>query len=268
MFTLIMNKETITLMDEDNRGFQKPTDRFLGNVIAMLEEQFPEAITGQSDFWVSGFLQDIGGGNTAKKIWGVKERGIALYDFNNFVDGRDSFYPTLEEVERLRISHNLPIAPLPIHPSDPDGGLQFRGLGTVNHVLIASLYFYAYYGYCLKRCKLCGKWFAVKKANAQENYCSRKFSYTDCFGKSHEYPTCKDAREKIAARSKRRYSKIYQRLYGRSGFTGELNNFVSSSQKKLDLIKESPSIKNLADYERFLYIECEKLYPRYGRETR
>jgi len=267
-YRLIIDENRVTLWSDTGYGLTQATASFFGNIVSLLEDTFCDVAQryengdSLSNYIVERTLQKLLEDTNNIQIWGFTDGDTTLWEIYDFIAQRDFFYPTLAEIESLRISHRIRFAPLPFM----NGELQFDNLSSVFQVVYSVLYYYSYMGYGLKRCKLCGKWFAFKKENARSEFCDRRFSYIDALGKKLEYPTCKDAREKIAARAKRRRDTIYNRLYSREGFTGKLNDFVKKADELHNSIKENPSISNLSKYEYFLYIECDELYPRYGRQ--
>lgn len=129
--------------------------------------------------------------------------------------------------------------------------------------------------YYLKKCKLCGKYFIPRKT--QENYCLREFSYSNWNGLIKHYKSCKDARESIAKSCKARYQKIENKLYKRKQEWGllegdltkrEYEEFTRKASEFMERIKNNPSIENLREYEKYLYIDCGRYDKRYERKAR
>lgn len=273
MVRLTIKHDYVTLqqLSDLRQCLVQKTSNFLGNALAMLAEEYPEA-QNCSDFVASSIISHFVNNNPAKTIWGFPEYGQALHLINSFLPSGSSFKPSLKKIDELRISQRMSFNYLPCNIINDHEGLYFDKLANVSEVLVATLYFYAYYDYSLKQCKLCGKWFATR--TAQENFCARSFQYVDCLHKVRSYQNCKDAREAIAARLKGRYNAIYNALYKRQCQYGTLENdqstkdfieFSSSAQSYRDRIKSDPSIGNLSDYEKFLYIDCNNYYSRYSR---
>lgn len=268
MATLIIRKDFATFQNK-NFEFQDKTENFFGNALDMLEMKFPLA-SKTPDFWLSDFINDVNNGTlSSTMIWGFHERGNALADIYAFINERNEINLTMEEIETLRITHNISVAPLPINILHLDEGLRFSNLQTVFHVLFSVLYFYAYYKYKLKRCKFCGKWFATL---CEEDFCSRQFEYNDWENKKHTFASCRGklgARERITERLKARRKTIYRALEARCGSTStEIRQFDDEADVYKNTIKENPSFENLMKYENFLYIECQKYYVRYGRKNK
>lgn len=238
-----------------------------GNVLTMLESEFSEAAGSDSLFWLPGLLADVQGDkeSSSKLVWGYNERGLCLWYANRFLERHSGelslkgvFYPSLKEIEELRISHNLTLSPVPT-----DSGLSLQ-ITNPFHVIYGILWFYAFNGYGIKRCRVCDRWFAVQKKNAQTGYCNRKYVFADCFGKEKEYPSCQAAFETIMDRCKKRYRKIYKKCWD---YYGADHPITQKFMQENDILKETakarPSGDNLRGYQQFLYISSDNLLPRY-----
>lgn len=265
-------RDVVSLIDTEKMGAYclGTIKNSFGNVLSMFESEFPEASGDDSLFWIPGFIDEFQNGfsKSSRKIWGYKERGLSLWQTNEFLEmhkgafsTKGIFYPTSRDIEELRISHNITVSPLP-----SETGLSLH-VSQPFHVIFGILWFYAYYGYGLKRCRVCGRWFAVQKNNAQAGYCSRKYVFSDCFGKVQEYSSCQIAYEKIMDRCKKRYRALYKRCWDYYGADNPVTQEVVQENDILhSTAKAFPTRDNLQKYQRFLYVKSENLLPRYGRK--
>ena len=241
-----------------------------GDCVDFLNKEFPKAAGDNADFWVSDFLKGFSNGFSGKKIiWSFHENGLSIWHINQFLKERANsgiYYVDPRDVEGLRISHNITFAPLPLSGGS---GLHFPKISSPFQILYGMLYFYAMRGYALKRCKFCGRWFAVRASSAQKAYCGRKVVYTDWSGKTTEYLSCQKAVETITDRCDSRYKQIKNNLDRRLGNTSpEYHAFCNAGDDLKTAINKkngNPSIANLQAFERFLYIESANLSRRYER---
>lgn len=246
----------------------------LGDLIASLEESFPDIakpypyeydINSLRQSMMDNIVEDIKG-KTKKRVWNIPEDGASLINFYELVSsGSGSINATMDIVEGFRLDHRITNAPIMKESLD---GMIFtvENIDRLTQVIYGLLYFYAKNEFHVKRCKFCGKWFAFKNEKAQKNFCNRPFQYIDWNGEEKRFPNCQDAREKIMARCKRREKQIYNALDQNGGTaSGKMNQFMGQNGLYLKDIKKNPSCERILDYERYLYIECDKYYHRYGR---
>lgn len=248
-------------------------EKCFGNAVDCLEKEYPEAMGDDVDFIRDSFLKDFSNGfSDRKSIWGFPERGLAIWHINQFLKehSRGGIYNVdSRDIEELRISHNITFAPLPLSSGS---GLHFPKISSPFQILYGMLYFYGLQKYALKRCKFCGRWFAVRASSAQKAYCGRKVLYTDWSGKATEYSSCQKAVETITDRCDSRYKQIKNNLDRRKGNTSpEYHAFCNTGDElkaKISKKTGNPSAANLQAFERFLYVESDKLCRRYERKKR
>ena len=265
---LVITADSFSLSFSDGTGVIWRSVDALGNIVAALEEQCPDANPEDASFWVDDFLQAASGAPQKVELLGFKESGASLAKFYMFIDGRTSFAPSQREIEQLRIQNAISSAPLPYGPD----GFAFGDQHSLFQIIYSILYFCAFFSYRIKKCKLCGKWFAASREAAQEKFCNRPFSYVDFSGKAAQYVSCKDAAEKIRQRLEMRRRAIYNHLAPYIA----TNEEILLKSRKFDIacdefkrtIRDNPSIDNYLRYERFLYDGCKELYKKYGREKR
>lgn len=271
------SKNQVSLSDFPDIGYQLGTiENSFGNVLSMLESEFPKAAGANPVFWVSDFMEDAKSGFSAdrkKKIWGFYERGSSLWDARQFLSEHTNaftnpgvYYPDLREVEDLRIKHRIELVPV---ASLDRSMLSFNRISRPFHVIYGLLYYYAFFGFGLKSCRVCGRLYAVRKKEAQSRYCNRKCSYTDIHGKTTIYDSCQIAQETILDRCRKREKKIDKRLD--RYLPRNDPSFYHFSYRAADLrdrAKNLPSLQNLHEYERFLFVDSDNLCPWYKHEKK
>lgn len=255
-FTEVCEKDFLPML-KSNKGFchfKNITINFFGNALSMLEKEFPNAGNDHAVV-INNLTKVISGAEQPKKIWGINEHGGSLHFIYDFIEGRDVIRLSYKDVEELRISCFMTTSPLPKSIINRDEGLCFSGLKSVKEVLIAILYYYAYNGYKLARCKHCRKWFATK--TFKEEYCKRIspcYELTVCGEKILRDKTpCLEAVEKIKQRFKDRKKQIYNKWdINGEGDCEELNkNF----KEYMERIKVSPTVENICECQKYLYSE-------------
>jgi hypothetical protein len=250
----------VTVLQENNslnswRGLKHSTATFWGNALAMLQDHFPAEQYDRPDYVADNIKDAFIGQKEATKIWGMDEYGLALYTMHCFINGRDCIQPTLKEIDQLRIDNNMTINYLPAGSSMDEVGMRFQRLQSVTQVMIAMLYFYAYYDYKLCRCIHCGKWFATKTLKSQ--YCPRT---SPCWGnivKGKKALTCEQATQNIRQNCKRLRKNIDAKAAAVSPATIYDSNdfrvtFYQACQPLYEQAKEHPTVENLTEYYNFL----------------
>ena len=238
------------------------TSRFFGVVYATLERDFPNFDCSELGNIIVRRMhnefkrlnnQPVTDQDKSTYLFHCEEYGVSLYDLLMFIDGQKVLSPTLKDIEDLRMLHRMTTSYLPISIDEP-GSMRFEGLKTVTHVMIASLYYYAYNEYKLVRCKHCGKWFATK--TLKEEYCD---GISPCYGLIVEGKkvlgserTCKDAVGIIKQRLADRKKQIYNKWYA-EGFEDECFELNERFYKYKTAIKENPTVENITACMIYLY---------------
>ena len=232
--------------------------RFFGVVYATLERDFPNFDCSELGNIIVRRMhnefkrlnnQTVTDQDKSTYIFHCEEYGVSLYDLLMFIDGQKVLSPTLKDIEDLRMLHRMTTSYLPISIDEP-GSMRFEGLKTVTHVMIASLYYYAYNEYKLVRCKHCGKWFATK--TLKEQYCK---GISPCFGDIIKGKTplpCEQAVRNIKQKQSRRHKNVYSYLDISAKDQEEIEHFKTESKKLKEAITRSPSVENFKKYEDFL----------------
>jgi len=257
----IDKKETVVYNTKTCDKWTIKTSLFFGTVYAALEKDFPNFDCSQmGDIVVNRIRNEfnrLNGQPVAEEksayLFHCEEYGVTLYNLLMFIDGQKVLSPTLKDIEDLRMVHRMTTSYLPISIDEP-GSMRFEGLKTVTHVMIASLYYYAYNEYKLVRCKHCGKWFATK--TLKEEYCD---GISPCYGLIVEGKkvlgserTCKDAVGIIKQRLADRKKQIYNKWYA-EGFEDECFELNERFYKYKTAIKENPTVENITACMIYLY---------------
>lgn len=257
----IDKKETVVYNTKTCDKWTIKTSLFFGTVYAALEKDFPNFDCSQMGNIVVNRIRNefnrLNGQPVAEEksayLFHCEEYGVTLYNLLMFIDGQKVLSPTLKDIEDLRMVHRMTTSYLPISIDEP-GSMRFEGLKTVTHVMIASLYYYAYNEYKLVRCKHCGKWFATK--TLKEEYCD---GISPCYGLIVEGKkvlgserTCKDAVGIIKQRLADRKKQIYNKWYA-EGFEDECFELNERFYKYKTAIKENPTVENITACMIYLY---------------
>lgn len=256
-------------------------DSFIGDRIYDRDHydmEHPEALV-----YVDGILKEIHDYdfkptlNCHDTYWAVS----AAKEFLELTNGLKA-KNTLQIMEEMRIKHEIEI-----WCSIEDGFYKYFECKTMRSIMFSVFHYLVMNGKCLKKCNLCGKWFVPKEA--QENFCCRSFEYTNWQGKLKKYDNCQSARTLIIQSLKARRNKIKKTLEKRVEREGvpfveietvadyqealkqyPANRIFDSFKKEWErhekIIKTAPSIENLMEYEKFLYVACEQYYKRYARK--
>ena len=272
---LEIHQDFTFIIDAENpeKQIKQKTCDVLGNIIAMLEKEFPDIGDEDQagDAIMNGILEEFNGKRKPHKIWGLKERGTALFTFNMFIKEMQKnkegvvvepllYHVNLKDVEELRRDTRIRTAPI----LSSNGELSYSGIQTVIQALYGILYYYGINEYTIKKCEFCGKLYAVQK-ETRKRFCDRSYEYTDWEEKEKKYISCNDARTDIYNRSLQRYRTIYKRLDTGPGKAHEMqDDFWERCNEYRKKIKAHPSAENIIGYERFLYVDCETLFPKYN----
>lgn len=254
MVSLTIEKDYLYLQNKDG-AFRNSTLHFWGNALAMLENTFPSNNYEKPEFWVANFVKAVNDDQKPQMIWGMQEFGNALYSMYTFIDGRSTIKITREDIEHLRITHNMTASFLPTNLADISEGMRFDNLSTVTQVLIAILYYYEYHGYSLVKCKHCGKWFATK--SQKNEYCGRTspcYNLVVCGKKVlGSKRTCNDAVGIIKQRLADRKKQIYNKWYLEDVDTDRIDELIRKYHFFSSAIRESPTVENITACMEYLY---------------
>lgn len=274
MLNIIINKEKAIVINTTTGGqWTMDTENFFGTVYSSLEKNYPNFDCDKmSEVIIAHIKKELSeqDDENEKYIFHCKEIGVSYYDLLMYINGHKVLIPTLKDIEKLRIEHRMTSGYLPTGISD-DGGMKFEGLETVTQVIIAALYYYAFNGYKLVRCKHCGRWFATKTLETE--YCNR---ISPCYNMIvsgekvlNAKQPCGIAVKRIKKRLQDRRKAIYNKLYlGQPNCDGKCERcpyddciagevacaeFCNSYKRLKSAITECPSVDNFLAMHRFLY---------------
>lgn len=261
MLNISINKESTVVQNAKTHSqWTMNTTNFFGIVYAALERNFPGFdCSNMANIIVERTINKIAGQKEEKPpvfIFDCEEIGTTLFDLIMFVDNKKVISPTLKDIEELRISHRMTTTYLPVSINDRES-MRFEGLKTVTQVMIAALYYYAYFEYKLTRCKHCGKWFATK--SLKKEYCD---NISPCYGLTiagkkvlGSERACGDAVGIIVQRLKDRKKQIYNKWYidGLDGTDAECTELNEEFTQFMTIIKESPTVENITACMEYLY---------------
>ena len=213
------------------------TECSLGNVIECLENEFPSE--QYSAEWFIITFENARTNGKAKKIYGMREYGQALFFFNQYNKGRDKISLSLKDVEKLRLENNITTTYIPKNHTDINAGFVFE-IKNIIELLYSLLYYYAFYEYKLVRCEHCGRWFVTD--SFKNKYCPRNSTYE---GYSHLH--CKQAVDNIMQEIRRRKKNRRSVLENYKGTyqNDELDAFLQKFNEFNDKLKQRKSIENL-----------------------
>lgn len=197
MATLIIG-DTYTEVEWKGKSILYKTDLLFGDVIATLEKYYPKMIENR-EYWRNYMNDDLFNHNSFKinfKLWGMSEGYSALSSMYDFLQYNDGVKLSLKDVEELRLEYQF--ESYQCYNIDNDDNFIslnkksyiFKNLKTITQVLCAVLYYYALNDYRLRKCALCGKWFATK--TLKERYCKRKSTI-----EKYSHLTCVEAKQRI-----------------------------------------------------------------------
>lgn len=180
----------------------------------------------------------------------------------------------LEKIIKYYFNANLVVDYLPIDNNGYIGAVEnisnipketlcVYHCATVYDVFFAAVHYCKIYNIKLKSCKLCHSFFFAQ--NLKEQYCSRKFMYTDWENKTHSFPRCggkTGARKKIWDKLQAKRITIQKWL---SVHPIALSTFNTDCDEMVEKVKSNPCIENLLLFEKFLYIDCNKYHEKYKR---
>lgn len=257
MLTISIDNENVVVQNTNTYGkWTIKTSRFFGVVYATLERDFPNFDPSKMGDMIAAHVINGMAGKKKEKtnyIFHCEEIGTSLYDLLMFIDGQDVLTPTLQDIEALRIRHRMSTNYLPVGIND-ENSMCFENLRSVTQVMIAALYYYAYNGFKLRRCKHCGMWFATKTLETE--YCD---NVSPCYGLIVEGKkvlnserVCVDAVSIIKQRLKDRKKVIYNKWYA-EGLEDECIELNEKFRNFMAIIKESPTVKNITACMEYLY---------------
>ena len=171
MKSLVITPQRTDLIVDFKEYYQLgTTDCAFGNVVSMLECEFPADNYEESGYLSKTIIKKLTGTGKSKVIWGLSESGTIMHTIYNFISSKDKITLTLNALEEMRIMHGLTINYLPINKTRLDDGIKFDNIKSIAEVIYALLYYYAYNNLKIVKCEHCSRWFATTtlKNNMQQ----------------------------------------------------------------------------------------------------
>ena len=223
------------------------TNCAFGNVVAMLEGEFPAENYEEVGYLTNTIINQLVGKGKSKTIWGISESGTIMHTIYSFLSGKDKINLTLKDMEEMRILHGLNINYLPINRINIDDGIEFKNIKSIKEVIYSLLYYYAYNNLKLVKCEHCGRWFAT--TTLKNKYCPRKSTFS-----GYTQHNCEQAVRNISQELQREKKRIYNAMttYTTNYGNEEINNFLDKCSAFRDKIKNRASVENLSEYWEFL----------------
>lgn len=266
MLEIIINEEKTIVENTIMRcKWTLNTSDFFGDVFYKLEHYFPEISPKAVEENIKHYYLGKLNGKPVEPpgiIFGCAETGETLLNLIGYIEdttkhdkcaNHSYISPTLKELEEFRIANRMASNYLPDR-FDEENSIRFSNLDTVTHVLIASLYFYAYHDYKIARCQHCGKWYATK--TLKKKYCNR---ISPCFGsiiKGKESLSCEQAVRNILQKCSRIKNRIETKTRQTAAAQRHESIFEDNFRKQCEhfykAAKSDPTVENLTNYHNFL----------------
>lgn len=234
------------------------TQNAFGNVIAVLENDFPEIknISGNEyGKMVADHLSKGLSGNRRRHTetyWNLNISSDDVYNVLNFMcyfDGQDKIKLSMQDVEIWRIRHFLKkaVSPLDWLSANDVEGIRIDGITSIYDVVYALLFYYAMNDFKLVKCEHCGRWFATD--SFKHKFCSRNSPVP---GYTHK--NCEQAVQNIRQQCARVRNRIdaKARLTAATGGSPFQDWFWHECNRRIEAIKKHASAERQIEYLGFL----------------
>lgn len=244
---VITPQRTDLLVDMKNCYGLGTTNCAFGNVVAVLDGEFPAENYEEVSYLINTIINQLTGKGKSKIIWGMSESGTIMHTIYSFLSDKDKINLKLKDMEEMRIMYGLDINYLPINRNNIDDGIEFKNIKSIKEVIYSLLYYYAYNNLKLVKCEHCGRWFAT--TSLKNKYCPRKSTFS-----GYTKHNCEQAVRNISQELQREKKRIYNTMttYTTNYGDEEINNFLDKCSEFRDKIKFKASVENLSDYWEFL----------------
>lgn len=219
----------------------------LGNIIAMLEESFPNPYFKEPQGIVNHILDTLNEKENCKKIWGWSVNGTILFSIYDILDNNEYLELTLQDIEHIRIKYAIDFVYSPMSIIDIDLGMEFK-VNQPFHIIYSLLYYYAFYKLKLVKCQHCGRWFAT--TTRKYKFCPRNSTFD-----GYTHLNCEQAVRNIMQELRRKKKSIYNSIavYSMTNFSeNPSNNFLNTFDYYIDKVKKHSSIENIKECWDFL----------------
>ena len=258
MATLIIGDTYAEVKWNDKSNLYR-TELLFGDVIATLEKYYPKMIENRK-YWRNYMNDDIFNHNSFKinfQLWGMAEGYSALSNMYDFLQYDDGIKLRFRDVEELRLKYQFESHQCYNVNNDDDfislnkKSYIFKNLKTITQVLCAVLYYYALNDYRLRKCALCGKWFATQ--TLKERYCKRNSNI-----EKYSHLPCVEAQQRLRKNSgakhplRKRYNVLTSTL---DRLINQVSSPVTEEDKKefLETAKKIRQTKTDEEYSQWIY---------------
>lgn len=268
MNLIIDNRQVCLAQDMPNAHIFGTTNNALGNVISLLNEEFP----GIEELDPAEYAKRIVSSLTrqtkqAKEIFGLKCTPDELFNIISFLNDSDRWCDiskkgvrqigeykidlTMQDVEIWRVRHHITksVTPLDWLDIDYSQGLMIKNITSIYDVFYGLLYFYAFNRLKLVKCEHCGRWFATTTFKIK--YCPRKSTFP-----GYTHLNCEQAVRNIMQECGRIKNRIDIKAAATPSGQRRENLFVDEFFREWEPLymsaKDKPTVKNLNKYLSFL----------------
>lgn len=261
---VIINPKKVTLQNGFAGGYcLGATKNALGNMIAVLEDKFPE-INGVSadkygEMVVSHISEELKAMSTGESVrihsenlWGINVSVDSAYgamSFSDYLDGRGKIKLTLQDVVVWRTRHNVKktVSPLDLLNVNYGAGVRIDDVTSISDILYALLFYYAVNGLNLVKCEHCGRWFATD--SFKNKFCNRKSPVP-----GYDKLNCEQAVQNIRQQCARVRNRIdtKARLTAATGGSPFQDWFWHECNRRTEAIKKQASAERQIEYLSFL----------------
>lgn len=258
---IIVDPQKVIIQRQLVEGFcLGTTQNAFGNVIAVLENDFPEIknISGNEygNMIVDRLSNKLSGNGDGEEhienLWGLNISADNTYGVLNFADffgGNDKIKLTMQAVEIWRIRHFVEksASPLDWFNASYDAGIRMDGVTSVCEIAYALLYYYAMNGLNLVKCEHCGRWFATD--SFKHKFCNRRSPVP-----GYDKLNCEQAVQNIRQQCARVRNRIdtKARLTAATGGSPFQDWFWHECNRRTEAIKKQASAERQIEYLGFL----------------
>ena len=247
-------------------------DCAFGNIIAVLEEEFPEAKNSTSENYTTKYAEnniskiknkfsDNPQTSKSTQIYGLQCSAEVLYDINCLLNDSDKWaiiknkgekkkgeYKlkiTMRDVEIWRVHHNIKKSIMPLDRVNVDFTKGIKvDISSFKDIFYGLLYFYASNKLHLVRCEHCKRWFATE--SLKNKYCDRN---STVIGYTHL--KCMQAVKNLNQNARRIKKRIYNYLTNYAHSDSSIDNFLNQCANYTNSA-EKCSAQVLTEYISFL----------------
>lgn len=186
------------------------------------------------------------------KLLGQLELGDTLDFFKEYFENKTAISFSIQEVDALRIRCYMRASYLPLSINDPES-MSFDALTNVKQVMVALLFYYAYRGYKMVKCRHCGRWFATHSLKNQ--YC-KQVSPCCVDVLKGTAKTCEQAVRQITQNCTRLRNAIRTKVGRTTAAQLYVSDFSQAFEEENAVLeqaaREAPTVANLTAYYYYL----------------